>query len=282
MVWKYYNVAEAVRVERVYSLFERTYRHDYNFAGESHNFWECVYIENGSICVTADGRVHNLTEGDIIFHKPLELHKFFVEGVEDAKILTFSYSLEGDLCHSIENKICRLHSQSNAVMQSFLDYLHDEAVRRGIGGDSWGDISWARTVGEDAVFSQMVATYICQLILTLSQSDTDTVTSKAADAAVFTNAVDYMKLHIDGVPSVWEIAQEIGISESGLQRVFDKYAKMVVHKYLVSLKMKTATELLGQGISVCDVARRLGYSSQNNFSAAYRRETGQNPSKVKR
>ncbi len=281
MDWRYQSIGQAVKVERIYSIFERTYGADYNFAGETHNFWECLYIQSGQVRVTADSRVHNLTEGDIIFHKPLELHKFVVEGGERAKVLCFSCSLDGELAKQVENKVFSLGSRSNTVMQAFLEYLHNEATIRRLVSDDWGDINWWHLLGKDLSFGQMVASYICQLVITLSQTDNQSAISGAADAELFGKAVDYMKLHITSIPTVTEIAEHLGVSVSGLQRIFDKYAKMGAHKYLVSLKMKTATELLSSGVSVCEVARRLGYSSQNYFSAAFRRETGKNPSKIK-
>ena len=90
LVWKYYSVKQAVKIERIYSLFEQIYKSDFNFSGESHGFWECVYVESGSICVSADERVHNLSAGEIIFHKPYELHKFFITSNEGAKLFVFS------------------------------------------------------------------------------------------------------------------------------------------------------------------------------------------------
>lgn len=282
MEWRYQNIGQAVKVERIYSIFERTYGPDYNFAGETHNFWECLYVQSGLVRVTADSRVYNLGEGDIIFHKPLELHKFVVEGGEKAKVLCFSFSLDGEPSRQVENKVFSLGAYSNTVMQAFLDYLHNEAINRRLAGDDWGDINWWHLLGEDMSFGQMVASYICQLVLTLSQTDNRISISGAADAELFGKAVDYMKLHIESLPAVTEIAEYLGVSVSGVQRIFDKYAKMGAHKYLISLKMKTATELLGSGVSVCEAARRLGYSSQNYFSAAFKRETGKSPSKIKR
>ena len=128
----------------------------------------------------------------------------------------------------------------------------------------------------------MVMAFISQLVITLSQSYAESVTVSDVDAEIFSKAVEYMKNKIEKIPSVWEIANMLNVSESSLQRAFDKYAKMGVHKYLVSLKMKTATELLSQGISVCEVSQRLGYSSQNYFSSAYKRETGLSPSFVRK
>ncbi len=281
MFWKYQTAKETVKAERIYSLFERTYRSDYNFSGEAHNFWEFLYVESGAICVTADERVHNLSAGEMIVHKPLELHKFFITGGEEAKLFIFSCSADGEICRKIENKVCRLGRRQKSVMRAFLEYLHEEAQSRSVLPDASECSDWLPVVGEDAVFSHMTLTYITQILLTLSQSNTDSVTSTDADAEIFGKAVDYMKRHISGIPCVREIAEYLNISESGLQRAFDKYAKMGVHKYLISLKIKTAMELLEQGISVCDTAERLGYSSQNYFSAAFKRETGKSPSKAK-
>ena len=92
----------------------------------------------------------------------------------------------------------------------------------------------------------------------------------------------YMNAHIEENPTVEEIAKHIGVSGSGIKRVFNKYSYMGVHKYFLAMKIKTATELLKQGVSVARVAERLGFSSQGNFSAVYKRETGTNPSKVSR
>ena len=61
----------------MYSLFMPSYTHEFNFAGESHNFWETLYVLDGSVCVSANEKVYNLSEGDIVFHEPLELHKFY-------------------------------------------------------------------------------------------------------------------------------------------------------------------------------------------------------------
>ena len=64
---KYFPVGlkDEIKIKDIVTVHYFEYTKNYKFPGESHNFWECVYIENGSICVTADGRVHNLTEGDI-------------------------------------------------------------------------------------------------------------------------------------------------------------------------------------------------------------------------
>ena len=77
-----------------------------------------------------------------------------------------------------------------------------------------------------------------------------------------------------------ELAESLNISVSSLKRLFDKYAGMSVHKYFLSLKIKTATLMLKGGMAVNEVSDVLGFSSQGYFSATYKRETGNNPSQI--
>ena len=65
---------------------------------------------------------------------------------------------------------------------------------------------------------------------------------------------------------------------STLERIFDKYAGISVHKYLLKLKINVAKKLLQDGGQVSVVAENLGFASQSYFSKAFKRETGFTPS----
>ena len=42
MVWSGYKVDNMVSIEEIYSFFDMDYQENYDFCGETHNFWECV------------------------------------------------------------------------------------------------------------------------------------------------------------------------------------------------------------------------------------------------
>ena len=73
-----YQIKEPLVIDAFYSFFKLHYNNDYRFDGELHDFWECVYVIDGSIRASGDNRVYDLVKGDIIFHKPMEMHKFSV------------------------------------------------------------------------------------------------------------------------------------------------------------------------------------------------------------
>ena len=91
MAWNSYEISEQVKIEKLYSLFKRHFEKGHRFLGEMHDFWEAVYVVDGEVIISADENIHNFKSGDIIFHKPLELHKFNVIGENGATLLIFSF-----------------------------------------------------------------------------------------------------------------------------------------------------------------------------------------------
>lgn len=118
-------------------------------------------------------------------------------------------------------------------------------------------------------------------MLSLAEAGAVSSASSAPDAILFSRAVNFLNSNIHRQPSLPEVARFCGISEAGLKRLFDKYAGIGVHKYLLKLKIKTAAQLLQGGETVSRTADVLGFNSQSYFSRAFKRETGMSPSQVR-
>lgn len=278
-MWLAYPIKEQIRITDMYSLFEVHYNNGYEFPGESHNFWECVYIIKGEACISGNERVYNLAQGSIIFHKPLELHKFIVNGKEGADMLIFSFAAEGPLTSYLEEKVFALSDFQKSIVGSLLLFIREQLKQMAVSEDLYQ--SFLEPFHTLPAYSQMLATYLQQLMLSLAETGTVSSVSSAPDAVTFRQAISYLNSNIHRQPSVPELARFCNVSESGLKRIFDKYAGISIHKYLLKLKIKAAAELLQQGESVTDVAEKLGFNSQSYFSRAFRRETGVMPSSLK-
>ena len=68
------ELKEIINVKGIYSIHYFEFKADFSFHGESHDFWELVYIDKGSAIVTAGEQIFKLHEGEVIFHKPNEFH----------------------------------------------------------------------------------------------------------------------------------------------------------------------------------------------------------------
>ena len=278
IVWLAHPVTEQIRITDMYSLFKVHHPHGYEFPGEVHNFWECLYVIEGEVCISADERVYNLLRGEIIFHKPLELHKFIVNGSKGATLLIFSFSAEGPLTGWLRDKVFRLSNEQNQLIKSLISYI---SRKSGVDPLTVSSVYLLKMFETLPHYSQMVVTYLYQLFLSLADEGVISSVSSAPDALTFSKAISYLNCNLHAQPSVAEIARFSNVSEASLKRIFDKYAGISVHKYLLKLKIKVAMELLQDGQSVSAVSERLGFNSQSYFSKAFKRETGMNPSDLK-
>lgn len=286
MAWLAYPVKEQIRITDMYSMFEVHYDKGYAFPGELHNFWECVYIMKGEACVSGNERVYNLSQGSIIFHKPLELHKFSINGEGGADLLIFSFAAEGPLTSWLGEKVFRLSDFQLKIVGDMLSFIREKRKEEPF---SEGEIfplpkspyqNYLRAFRYSPVYSQMLAVYLQQLMLSLAETGDITEVSDAPDAEVFRRAISYLNGNIHRQPSVPELARFCNISEAGMKRLFEKYAGIGIHKYLLKRKMTAAIELLRRGERVSDVAEKLGFNSQSYFSRAFKRETGFMPSEL--
>ena len=278
MRWNEYNVARKINIEKFHSAFENVYNEGYVFSGEVHDFWEMVYVEDGRITVGADERILNLNTGDIIFHKPMELHKFHVEPEFSAKLFIMSFSASGELLSFFENRALKLSDSQKQYIYDIIELLPKNCTEQ-------SDIydAFFKSFDSLPLFSQQLACRVELFLLSLCENKTDTPKlSDTPESLIFKKAVLIMDEKINDWISVPEIAKECNVSVSYLKKIFSKYIGFGIHKYFLKTKIITASSLLKEGKSVTEVSEILNFSSQNYFSLVFKRETGVSPLNYKK
>ncbi len=273
MSWKECNVIRKLNIEKFHSAFECTYNEGYVFSGEVHNFWEMVYVEAGNLTVGADERILNLNTGDIIFHKPMELHKFHIEPGFSAKLFIMSFSASGDILDYFENRALKLLDAQKCYIDDIISLIKKNCTQKPDTYDAFFE-----SLSSLPLLSQQLACKVEFFLLSLCENKTDTPKLlDSPESLIFKKAVLIMDKRINDWISVPEIAKECNVSVSYLKNIFSKYIGFGIHKYFLKTKIITASSLLKEGKSVTEVAEILNFSSQNYFSLVFKRETGISP-----
>ena len=280
MFWPAFAIAEQIRINEMFSCFIAHHDKTFEFPGETHNFWECVCVLEGSICVSADERIYNLSAGNIIFHKPMELHKFHVTENRDAYLFIFSFSAQGPLCKYFRDKVFTLSDEQQSMLTQMIQYMDKKLTQLNITVERNREDQYLQPFSKIPTYSQTVLTYLYQFMLSLADDSKIMCVSQSQDSLIFAQAVSYMNSRICDNPSVDEIADYVSLSATGLKRIFKYYTGMGVHKYFLMLKLKAATEMLSGGMPVTEVAQTLGFSSQGYFTNVFKRELGILPSSL--
>ena len=272
MDYQFIPAERLITVDGFISCFERSMDDNYVFAGEMHDFWELMYVEEGRLCVSADENVLTLNTNDIIFHKPMELHKFNTEGM--SKIFVMSFSLSGELRKKLRNSSLTLSVPQKEMLYGIISLLRENLVVE----DS-DYIEFIHILEGDQMVCQQVASLCENFFLSLCRDNTPIVDHpRSFETEMFRNAVLLMDEYIYDWISAEFIAKKLNVSVSYLKKIFSKYAGLGIHKYFLKSKITIACRLLRRGMSVCEVSEKLSFSSHNYFSTVFKRETGRLPS----
>ena len=82
--------------------------------------------------------------------------------------------------------------------------------------------------------------------------------------------------------SLHELATAAGMSRSAFAAAFHRAIGCAPIDYAIRWRMRVAEDLLHRGLSVGEVAERLGYSAQSAFGAAFKRVKGHSPGSAQR
>ncbi len=93
-------------------------------------------------------------------------------------------------------------------------------------------------------------------------------------------ALKAMHAEVDRAWTVSELAKSAALSRSAFFDRFTRTVGVAPMEYLLSWRTEIAKDLLRrEGLSVAEVAERVGYGSTSTFSVAFSRQVGQSPSR---
>ena len=103
-----------------------------------------------------------------------------------------------------------------------------------------------------------------------------------SEEPVVAAAMEWTRRHL-GTATVGDVARAVGVSQRSLRRRFETSVQMTWREYLHQARLLRAMALLAEpGPSVLEVAGVVGFDSLSAFNRAFRKRTGETPSRYRR
>lgn len=262
-----------IHVDSIFTAFSVKRESNFNFFGESHNFWEMVYVTRGTVGIMAGSKIYHLNKNEVIFHKPYEFHRIWSAKDSSPEYLVVSFDLSGTGIGFFENLTLKPNDIQKKLLNTLMIYTKENKPREN------NSLDYAGKDGSD--FSCFV--YLLDLILcSFAKSSELILESKSENAMIFEKVVKYMESNLDKNITIEEFSKYANVSPSTLKRVFLKYSSIGIHGYFQTLKIQEAKNMLKSGMSVYNVSKSLGFSNQNNFSLTFKKAVGFSPTEYKK
>lgn len=266
-----YPIPHLLTVESLHTAFTRSYSSEYSFEGEMHDFWELVYVFEGSAVILKNDKAYTLTKGEIAFHPPMEFHRIRSAG-EPFSLLVITFSAHGNIMEKLSQSIYKLDLQQH---NNLFDVKREIEETYEIGRIT------LYSKGEYPLSLNTIALRLELFMLELLKLDAPQKKSGKNISAEFSKISSIFHGNIDKNLSVDELARLSSLGVSNLKKICHKSIGIGPAKYFLRIKIAHAINLLKNGMNVTEVSEVLGFSSQSYFSVVFKRETGKSPGEIK-
>ena len=274
------KLAKEFQIDSIVTIHYFEYMNDFIFTGESHDFWEFLYVDKGKISVQADDKQYILTAGDIIFHKPNEFHAIQSVGKKAPNLVASSFCCTSPAMKLFYNFRCTLTLDERTLISKII-----AEAKNAFSSPLYLPSVEQVKISENAPFGsqQLISLYLELFLITLKRNHLETpISASFVRSSVRNNLPEeisaFMKRHICDALNVSSICETFSISRSVLHTIFTAKYHCAPMAYFRKLKIDYAKELLrNEKMNCTEVAHYLSFSSLQYFSKQFKNITGMSP-----
>lgn len=286
MFYESITLKQEIVVNKVFSIHYFEYMSDFTFEGESHDFWEFLCVDKGTVNVMADSVSHTLERGDVIFHKPNEFHNVTANGVVAPNLVVIGFECCSPAMKFFENKILKIGARERELLGLLIREASSVYACR---LDDPYCTKLVRREDPSVPFAseQLIKMYLQQFLIDLVRTHTGaqpvvslpkSVKQKSEDE-LFNRIVAYMEQHLSSQLTIDQICRDNLVGRSILQKLFREHSDSGVIDYFSGMKIAAAKQMIRNGrLNFTQIADSLGYTSIHYFSRQFKKITGMTPS----
>lgn len=253
----------------------------YSHPAECHDFWEMVYVDCGKINALSKDTGYILSQGQVIFHAPMELHAHVSDGHTVNNTMVIGFTSHSDALSFLAGKIFNLDPTAKSLLGLLFRELPNALI------SDTADNSLHELHFQDSVFgsSQLLQCYFTEFLIHLIRTaDTEKINPNEESRSLTLNAMSdpiaaYIQQNIYSNLTLDDICSHFFISRTQLGKIFKAKLGKSTIEYYTELKINEAKKLLRtKEYSVTQIAEMLHFSSVHTFSRTFKKITGFSPS----
>ena len=278
------KINNVISVSSIITMFYFDFTADYRSGYEKHPFWEFVYVDNGRVTVTADNSTYVINKGEIVFHKPNEIHSVKCDGETPANIFIMTFIANNRAMNAFNNCITKVPYN----LQGILAAIVDEMLK------SYGKQPGIIKVHPQGPFGaeQMIKTYLEQFLILMHRSinaenNNCSYTTLLQHNNTKTNQlvakiINILEENIYGNITIKDICKQTNYCESKIYDFFKKSTGKTVIQYYTELKINEAKLLIRtQKYNNTQISNLLSFSSPQYFTRVFKAITSMTPREYK-
>ena len=261
MVFKTYKMTPVFSVTEFVNISYYKLPKNYEFPGESHEFWELIYVDQGPLHSVADGQDLLLEQGDMVLYTPGQWHMQYADIGVAPRYVRICFRASGGDLSVLKNQRIRPSQQAMLLLQHL---LREQERMEDFAGD-------------------MILSLLNLLLITLlRQKQPDHLQATHCvnnENEIIRRAQQYISTHVREKLSVPVVAKNTRVSASYLTALFQKHLQISPGEYIRRVKLQESRQMIREGeMNLSQIAAALQYSTIHHFSRQFKEKFGISPS----
>lgn len=273
-----------INISRIVTIHYYEFGPNFVFQGESHDFWEMVYVDKGKVQVRRDEEDLILKQGELLFHQPNEFHS--IRSLDSSpNFFVISFSSASPAMAYFEKR----RTQLDATLKPYLSSIIKEAEKTyNIPKNDPNLRKLHRKEDAPLGGEQLIQTYLEQLLIFLLRTITKegslvSFPKKGSLEDPLVAAIkQYLAQHITDTVRIEDICNEFDYSRSYLNKRFQNETGQSLAAYFIALKIEEAKRLIRDSdLNFAQISERLSFDNPQYFSRVFKNRTGMTPTEFK-
>lgn len=280
-------VKKEIEISAFKSVYYFEHGKEFYHHPEQHDFWEIVYVDKGEIIAITDGIGRTLTEGEVVFHEPNDVHAHVSNHLVSNNMFVVSFITESPAMEFFRKKTFRLDESFRKMLSLFLNEAKNAL------GEIQGDYRNRHKLdfsNEKFGSTQLMAAYLEEFLIKLIRqggNSGDLMISTEESRKVANNSTaelieEFLKTNIYSDISLSDVCGHFYLGKSKLTEIFKAHTGKSPMQYFSDLKISEAKSLLRNGEhSVGEISEMLCFSGIQSFTRCFKNSTGFSPTEYK-
>jgi len=278
------ELTEEFSIKEIVTIHYFEFARDYIYEGESHDFWEFVYVDKGEVEIMADTKGYQLKQGEIIFHKPNEFHNLWANGKTAPNLIVISFYCSSLSMSHFEDKILSVGDSERQLLAqiikeakySFSSPLNVSNLEKLVKNED-------PLFGSEHLIKLYLEMFLINMIRKAScipkEIRLSSAVKKRSEENMTNKIIMYLQNNVYSKLTFDDVCKFSHMSKTNLKTTFKCNSGTGVIEYFKQLKIEEAKRLMREeDLNFTQISEKIGYSSVHYFSKHFKKSTGMTPS----
>ncbi len=278
-----HKIANFINITKIVTIHYFEFNKNFSYDGESHNFWEMVYVDAGNVQITANGKEVNLKQGEIIFHKPNEFHTIKTDSETVANVFVISFVCSSESMSFFKGKSMAVPTR----LRKYISTIIEEASLT-FKSMSAEDIKLEMKEDPPIGSQQMIKTYLEQFLISLIRSDKDSLnlqiflSKESMENHLVSQVIQIIEENTYNRITVDQICKKLNYSRAYLSKIFRSASDYTILEYILHHKIREAKKLIREEKhNFSQISYLLAFDNPHYFSTVFKRISNMSPTEYK-